>query len=119
MIDWNKPIQTRDGSKAKPLGPSKEGEHWIAYQRSNSSWTTYAVFPDGRYSASAPDSSADIINVPERVKVEGFLGIFSSGYIHVYGSKELAAKNVSGEEGLAIIDLEELFPDGIEVGRGL
>lgn len=120
MIDWNKPIQTRDGGKVNIYTTKGMNERFPVVGEV----MTKLGYPEARIWASSGkcqlaefEHDDDIINVPDRVKVTGFLAIWEDGSCEVV--KE--GGNVMTKSGtiIAMAAVEELLPDGIEVGRGL
>ncbi len=69
MIDWTKPIQTKDGRKARLLGTlAGNGRRIIAISNSDTNEELYEVlFADG--SQDGGWGKDNIINVPEKMKV--------------------------------------------------
>ena len=75
MVDWSKPIQTRDGRKARLLGQivnQRFGGHTrvvcITDTVAGDEWVHYVNAYSGSVHNEADDRNYDIINVPERKK---------------------------------------------------
>jgi hypothetical protein len=95
-VDWSKPLQTRDGRKARLLGVIKcdnseaSGTHVVASMLDDSAESVDIVFTNGRSYSPAKDSDDDIINAPERIKREVWLNVYQHSEYYGYDSKDEA-----------------------------
>lgn len=79
MLDTTKPVQTRDGRKARILsteGPAPRSLV-VAILWSSGREAIFARYPDGRCSGSGTPSRSDLINVPS--EVVRFLNVYDDG----------------------------------------
>jgi hypothetical protein len=95
-VDWSKPLQTRDGRKARLLGVIKcynseaSGTHVVASMLDDSAESVDIVFTNGRSYSPVKDSDDDIINTPERIKREVWLNVYQHSECYGYDSKDEA-----------------------------
>lgn len=91
MVDWAKPIVTRDGRNARFLGELVGEKHYpmvVAVRLGSSTGCTteacYRYTPDGRFCT----HGADIVNVREPQKHQDIIRAFADGYrlmVHLNG----------------------------------
>jgi hypothetical protein len=91
-IDWSRPLQTRDGRKARLLGVinSKPFSHVVAVECRDVEETRHHT-PSGSYWETIYNSDYDLINAPERIKREYWVNVYPSGALSWFNSKESAA----------------------------
>jgi len=67
MVDWEKPLQTREGCPAKLLEARDSNNNVVAYRDGNKVWRFVNVHADGRlFSTKNSTCGQDIVNVPEK-----------------------------------------------------
>lgn len=77
MIDWNKPLETKDGRKARYLGQLTHPK-WcraVAIQDANTGEHLASYTESGRYSPDG-ESQADLINPPPPKRKEVLNGVY-------------------------------------------
>lgn len=93
IIDWNKPVQTRDGRKVRVLCTDGPGSlpviGIIEGCETCSCWTLEGV----RFKNYSPEHPTDLINVPEQPReIMRWASIYSSGAVHFDSAKLDAVK---------------------------
>jgi len=114
MIDWDKPVQTRNGYEAVVYttnGKNKKYPVICEYKHKNGYWALIGLTLDGKADADIEGiSDYDIINVP-KLKVGGWLNVYSSGLTSsLYPTKEMADANARcrpGRISSVFIEFEE------------
>lgn len=118
MIDFTKPVQTRDGRKVRILCTDSDHPHYpvvgLVENISSGTWTL-----DGKYQIAPVDTGVDevdLINVPEEL----------SGYVCVYRSvnypKQITFSNLRTDPDRPLTPNENLIaiiPVSFKVGQGL
>ncbi len=104
MIDFNKPVQTRDGRKVRILcTDAKCGMPIVALVMANTGTEVpVAYYKDGAIFNSTNDSGADLINVPEE---------------HTVWVNIQKAHKEGLEPGLAILHKTRMIADNYAVNR--
>lgn len=78
MIDWTRPVQTRDGRQVKIYAMDVKGRfpvHGCVEGVENPlGWTK-----DGSYMESGCPNNFDIVNAPRRVRVERWINVYQDG----------------------------------------
>lgn len=122
-FDPTKPCQTRDGRKVRILCTDAkrwhDGESIVALVDSDTESGTQSVMTymsDGRY-YSKFESPYDLINIPEKRKLTGWLNMYESGYGGVHKTRSEADKWYE-ERRIACLDLSK-YNIEFEVGEGL
>ena len=116
-VDWSLPIQTVDGQPAKLVYTrSGHGDNYLVVTghstNEQAQWTNEEGGSFGKYS---------IRNIPERVKLEGWVGIFDDMSGTAFSTREEAKKWVEDEGEAYIINLalvSEKCPEAITVVGG-
>lgn len=124
MFDPTKPVQTRDGRKAviyttEGITQSRPivGEIWNVGTEEGE---VRRWLPDGKYTGNPNYEKLDLINVPEKIKLTGWVNVYDGGYFTLHQTRKSAD---TGQERLACISVEDLasgkYADGVPVGEGL
>lgn len=112
-IDWDKPVQTRDGRSVRILCTDMEGGSdtvaGIVKDTDSGFETAESWRPDGRYFSD--ESPTDLVNVPERH--EAWVNGYSDGACFAHRTREDADENASHIRRIACIKVE------FEEGEGL
>ena len=112
-IDWNKPVQTRDGSEVNIYTTSaKAGNKKYPVRgevlKKSGFWSFESWTPEGEWSACAADSDLDLVNVPEK-HVRYFNMYPDSGkFVQPRSSRDEAdAKAAAGRIACVRVEFEE------------
>lgn len=116
-IDFNKPVQTRDGRKVRILATDAVGgQPVIALVMDNQSLEVVSRYSkDGSYLVSKP-TGADLINVPERV--ERWVNVYGpSAGVGILNESRAGADEDAGSQRSAVIRIT--YEDGKPVAVAL
>jgi hypothetical protein len=91
-VDWSKPLQTRDGRKARLLGVinARRRTHVVAITMLSGLEIESRHYPTGLKNESSANCKDDIINTTERIKREVWLNVYESGGITPWADKDTA-----------------------------
>jgi len=115
-IDWTKPVQTRDGRKARVLCTDIVGgfNPVVAAYIDGCAELVALYSIDGKYFASSDDNPRDLINIPEKQVIEYWVNIYQSLHPGLHLTKALAECS-SAPNRIACIRVKQEYT----VGEGL
>jgi len=114
VIDWDTPIQSRGGDRAVLL---EDGKMATVAVRSQDNWSVFQVFGDTGQMFAGRTTDLDIINVPKKHRLTGWLNVYPGGEQYLYSSRYDAPANWD-DKRIAFIDLSE-YDIEYEEGEGL
>lgn len=124
MFDPTKPVQTRDGRKAVIHTTEGMSENFPLVgevicdgnETAPRTWTRKGAYTDNIHW----ESPFDLINVPEKIKLTGWVNVYDGGYFTLHQTRKSAD---AGQERLACIRVEDLasgkYANGVPIGEGL
>lgn len=95
MLDFTKPVQTRDGRRVQIFShdggtafPILGAVESAANQRPPAHWNLQRWTPAGRfYATDAPQHPCDLVNVPQRIQRRVWVNVYSAFVSQGWGSK--------------------------------
>ena len=109
MIDYTKPVQTRDGRPVTILSTEGRGQYpVIGYVGKDTAMKKWSA--EGNYSTDG-DRTLDLINVPDRI--ECWVNVYPEHFSSPHESKE-QADSVAEKHRIACIKVEYTVGDGLE-----
>ena len=106
MINWEKPIQTRDGRKARVVRTDVKSDHYsvicLVTQESGDEFVI-TCHHDGSRDTTFAGHEADIINAPEKRTIEGWVNVYESGHSGDFHSTKEYADATSGRKRIACV----------------
>ena len=116
MIDFDKPLTTRDGDEVIIYVKHKDdegGEYPIhgAYKDGAGVWEMVTWTKEGKFfKKDRSDNDLDLINMKEELSISGFVNIYinqqKGEYIHyIYPTRESADRNSVGSSRIACIPI--------------
>ena len=116
-FDPTKPVQTRDGRKARIICTDYKGsiQPVIAIIDEGDRESVHWYNKDGRFLTIAQETRDDLINVPEKRKV--WVNINSSGSTYGYQCREVADE-MADSRRIACKELEYYEGEGLEGEKG-
>lgn len=118
MIDWSKPVRTRDGREARVYSTDSGGTYPVhgAIKSLAGVWHMNQWTSSGECAGFRVDTSSDLVNVPRRVKVDCWLNVFDNGvFCGPWTTKREADMGLGAEFRIACIHVER----EVEEGEGL
>lgn len=113
-VDWTKPIQTRDGRKARVIcTDAKKSRSVIVLVENSSGGEHVHDYEDNgsHYSVNSEAHVLDVINVPEKRTWKGWINVYENGYIEGFPAK----RRLSSEQCITCIERDISYT----VGEGL
>lgn len=113
-FDPTKPVQTRDGRKARILATDIKHEKYpisAAVTMGNGNEVVCAFSPDGCFHYERMHRNEDLVNIPEKVKVSGFLNVYPNG-VATFHRSNIEATNAAGALRIACVPLDREVTEG-------
>lgn len=113
MIDFNKPLTTRDGAEVMIYFKHEKGTYPIhgAYIDGDGIWEPVTWTREGKfYEESSSDDDLDLVNVKEEFSIPGFVNVYDnqlgSEFIHlIHPTRESADVNTGSYPRMACIPI--------------
>ena len=117
MIDWSRPVQTRDGREVRIYAKDGGSDFPIhgAINHPRRGWEVRQWGKDGKIT-SVSEFECDLVNAPRRVKVERWINVYKNGACSTHASRVIA-DDYSGT-GLDRIACIQICSE-VEEGEGL
>src|SRR5689334_12021489 len=119
-FDPTKPVRTKAGTQAvicynSMLGGRVESETYpllVEYKTKEGDWRSTVMTADGRMDIHVAQSDYDLENIPEKIKLTGWVNVYgfedgAAGISDIYKSKQ-DANDGAGHRRIASVDLSNI-----------